>query len=318
MLLIAEKIHASRVIPPGHPRLANGVYRYGETGALNVGETHPRKPFAFAANMLLHGDAPGRRAAAEFVAFHAAQQTAAGAAWLDINVDECSNDPAERGAAMRLFVEIVLAASPLPLSIDATDSSVLAAGLSVCHGAGRGALLNSATPFRLDALEHAARFNAGAVLLPTPRGAGVPATAEERCEVMRELLAHANAAGVETARCCLDPIVMPAAMDPRAVAVTLDTTRLFREVFGPAARVIGGVSNVSYGLPARAKVNRVFAHLFFNAGAGAAILDPLLVTRADILNPGRESRDFKAALRVLEGGDEYAMEYIEAFRDNAG
>jgi len=314
MILIAEKIHASRVIPPNHPRLANGGYRYNETGVLRVGETHPRKPFAFAANMLLHGSAPEQRSAAEFVAFHAAQQTAAGAAWLDLNVDECSNDPAERGTAMRLFVKIVLAASPLPLSIDATDSDVLVAGLATCHEAGRGALLNSATPFRLGALEHAARFNAGAVLLPTPHGAGVPATAEERCEVQRELLAQANAAGVETARCYLDPIVMPAAMDPRAVAMTLETVRLCREMFGPAPRIIGGVSNVSYGLPARAVVNRVFAHLFCNAGADTAILDPLLVTPADILNPDCESPGFIAALKVLEGVDEYAMDYIETYR----
>jgi 5-methyltetrahydrofolate--homocysteine methyltransferase len=314
MILIAEKIHASRVIPPNHPRLLRGNYHYGETGVLRVGETHPLKPLAIAANMLLHGAAFEQRNAAEFVAFHAAQQTAAGAAWLDINVDECSADPAERGEAMRLFVKIALAASPLPLSVDAADSSVLVAGLAICHEAGRGALLNSATPFRLDALEHAARFNAGAVLLPTPEGAGVPATARERCEILRGLLAHANAAGVPPERCLLDPVVMPAAMDPGAVATTLETTRMCRGMFGPAPHIVGGVGNVSYGLPARAPLNRVFAHLFHNAGADTAILDPLLTTPADILHPDRGSRDFKAALRVLEGEDEYAADYIEAHR----
>ena len=320
MKIIAEKIHASRIIPNNHPRLRDGQYLYDGVNALPIiqAESGPAcshaKPFVSAAHFLLHGSAHEQRAAENFIAHHATQQTAAHATWLDICVDECSNDLAEREAVMRRFVNITLAASPLPLSIDAADTSVLVAGLSTCHEAGRPALLNSVTPSRLDALEHAVRYNTGVILLPTPDG-GVPATPAARCEVLRGLLSHAQNAGIKLNACYLDPIVMPIGMDPRAVTTTLETTRLIREIFGNEIHITGGVSNVSYGLPARAIINRAFVHYFLQSGANTAILDPLLVTQEHIKNPDVESPDFLAAKKLLEGADEYGMDYMEAFNE---
>ena len=296
MIIIGEKIHASCTTPKSNP---------------------PYRPFVDAAQQLFHGDAAARGFAERFIAYAATSQAKAGAAWLDINVDEISSDANEREAAMRRFVKIVLRASPLPLCIDAADTRVLCAGLSACHAAGRATILNSITPNRLDALELAVRFNSGVVLLPTPANS-VPATAEARCELQQELLAHVDAAGIAREKCFLDPIVMPIAMDPRAVIITLETVKCFRKFFGEKIHVIGGVSNVSYGLPARANINRVFAHLFFNAGAGFAILNPVQVTHADILSPDTSAKNFQLARALLEGEDEYGMAYIDAFRQNGG
>jgi len=292
MTIIGEKIHASCTTPKSNP---------------------PFRPFVDAAQQLFHGDFAARGFAERFISYAATSQAKAGAEWLDINVDEISNDAGEREAAMRRFVKIVLRAAPLPLCIDAADTRVLCAGLSACHDAGRAAVLNSITPNRIDALELAVRFNAGVILLPTPANS-VPATAEARCEVQRELLAHVDAAGVAREKCFLDPIVMPIAMDPRAVVTTLETIKNFRKIFGEKIHVIGGVSNVSYGLPARANINRVFAHMFCNAGADHAILNPVQVTAEDIFSPDTSAKNFQLALALLNGEDEYGMAYISAFR----
>jgi len=303
MILIGEKIHASCVVSKNSFD--------GSRLPISDDGKHIR-PFIVAAHCLLHGDVAAQRAAEFFIASIATRQAAAGATWLDINVDEFSTDPDERQVAMRRFAQIALAASPLPLSIDAADSCVISEGLATCHAAGRATLLNSVTPGRLDALELAVRFNANVALLPTP-GNAIPATAGARCEVLQQLLTHANDAGIAPARCFLDPIVMPVAFDPRAALATLDTVRLCRKTFDPAVHVIGGVSNVSYGLPARAIINRVFAHLFFSAGADAAILNPLLVTRADITAPDMAGDDFCLGRKLLDGEDEYGVDYLDAF-----
>jgi len=303
MILIGEKIHASCVVSKNS----------FDDSRLPISDDGKHiRPFIIAAQCLLHGDVAAQRAAENFIASCATRQAAAGATWLDINVDEFSTDPNEREAAMRRFARIALAASPLPLSIDAADSCVILAGLATCQEAGRATLLNSVTPGRLDALELAVRFNANVVLLPTPDNA-IPATAEARCEILRHLLARANGVGIASARCFLDPIVMPVVFDPRAVVTTLDTVRLIRETFDAAAHVVGGVSNVSYGLPARAIINRVFAHLFFSSGADAAILNPLLVTRGNLLAPATDSDDFRLAKNLLDGEDEYGVDYLDAF-----
>ena len=310
--IIGENIHASRVVKKNSPRIREGRLCF-DGGVLPLQEDGARevRPFVVAANLLLHGDAEEQRAAGHFVASVARAQTAAGADWLDINVDECGADTDARCAVMRRFAGIALAASPLPLVIDAAQPEVLEAGVEACRASRRDALLNSVTPATTRALELAARHGSGVILLPLTVDGAVPASAAARCEVMRALLACAADAGVAPSRCYADPVVMPVATDPRAAMVTLETLRLYRAEFG-SIHVTGGVSNVSYAMPARAIINRAFARLWFEAGADAAILDPLSVRREDMASP-RPACGLARAL--LDGVDEYGMAFVEAFRD---
>jgi 5-methyltetrahydrofolate--homocysteine methyltransferase len=89
----------------------------------------------------------------------------------------------------------------------------------------------------------------------------------------------------------------------RAGLVALETIAAVRAEF-PAAHITAGLSNVSFGLPARHLVNRTFLALAVAAGMDSAIADPL-------------DRELMAALKATElvlGRDRHCLAYTRAYR----
>ena len=74
----------------------------------------------------------------------------------------------------------------------------------------------------------------------------------------------------------------------------------------PGVRTVCGLSNVSFGLPARGLLNRTFLALLTAAGLDAAIVD---TSDAKLMSA------LRAAL-VLCNRDPYCADYITAFRNN--
>jgi len=65
-----------------------------------------------------------------------------------------------------------------------------------------------------------------------------------------------------------------------------------------------GLSNISFGLPARSYINRVFVTLAMQAGLDSAILDPF-------------DQEMKAAIISIElvlGRDRHCLNYARAYR----
>ena len=132
---------------------------------------------------------------------------------------------------------------------------------------------------------------------------GIPATAEARLDVARKILARTRAAGVLDEKVYVDPLVMTIATNIEAGLVTLNTMRAVRAEF-PTVHISCGLSNVSFGLPARALVNRTFIVLGLQAGMDTAIIDP-------------NDREMGAAMRAAElllGKDKHCLNYTRAFR----
>ena len=73
----------------------------------------------------------------------------------------------------------------------------------------------------------------------------------------------------------------------------------------PALHFVAGLSNVSFGVPKRIYINRVFLSLLLAAGLDAAIIDPLAEGMMGTLY----------ATLALIGKDEFCMNYITAARD---
>jgi 5-methyltetrahydrofolate--homocysteine methyltransferase len=71
----------------------------------------------------------------------------------------------------------------------------------------------------------------------------------------------------------------------------------------PGVQTVCGLSNISYGLPARHLINRHFLSLAVARGLTAAILDP---TDAELMAG-------LLTVRMLLGQDEYCSEFIEAY-----
>jgi 5-methyltetrahydrofolate--homocysteine methyltransferase len=93
----------------------------------------------------------------------------------------------------------------------------------------------------------------------------------------------------------------------------LDAVSTIRERVGEGIHITGGVSNISFGLPARRIITDTFLDMCVEAGQDSGIIDPVADV-ASALDPDRESRGYTLARAMLSGEDAFGMSFIEAFR----
>jgi hypothetical protein len=248
-----------------------------------------------------------------YVRWLARRQVAAGADWLDCNVDEVSTDVDGRNAAIRWLVAAVEDATAVPLALDSSSTEVLRAGLDASRRPNGAPLLNSAALDRLDVLDLAARESCPAILAATGT-AGMPASAGERVANASLIVDAALARGMSEAALHVDPLVLPVAVDPAHGAAFLEAVREIRTTFGPTIHVTGGLSNVSFGLPARRLLNDVFIDLAVEAGADGGIIDPVANDPSSAVGQDRERSAFRLAADVLTGADPFGAVFLAAFR----
>jgi 5-methyltetrahydrofolate--homocysteine methyltransferase len=126
---------------------------------------------------------------------------------------------------------------------------------------------------------------------------GIPATAQGRVEIADKIIATAKTYGIDEKDVIIDPLAMAISAEKDAAKTTLETLRLLRE---KGIKTSLGVSNVSFGLPARETVNATFFALALENGLTAAILNPNSV----------EMLKTYYAFNALHGMDENCAEYI--------
>jgi cobalamin-dependent methionine synthase I len=258
---------------------------------------------------------PDVELAATYVRWMAARQIAGGASYLDLNVDEVSPDVDGRLEAMAWLVQVVGPVSSVPLSIDSSDSAVMAVGLDLYDPAWAGGappLLNSAAADRTDVLDLAARLGSPVVLSST--GATMPSGTEDRMVRAIEMIEMALAHGLSLSRLYVDPLVIPIGVDSEAGSAYLEAVRQLRERYGPDLHITSGISNVSFGMPGRRLIGDVFLDLCVLAGQDSGIVDPVASDLGRALSPDRDSEVYRLAADLLTGVDAFGVEFIEAFR----
>lgn len=330
-IIIGENIHTSRVVRRDGSRIAETAsgqpavrvpLEDGEallpvppiiqdTRDFNSG----RVKHVMAAVLEGMANGPDAAIATAYVRWMAARQIAGGAAYLDLNVDEVSPDVDPRLEAMAWLVRTVGPVSTVPLSIDSSDSSVMTVGLEQLDpGWAEGAppLLNSAAADRVDVLGMAADRDSPVVLSST--GATMPTGTEERMVRAVELIEMALAHGLDLAAMHVDPLVIPIGVDPDGGRAYLDAVRQLRARYGPNLHITSGVSNVSFGMPARRLISDVFLDLCVGAGQDSGIVDPVAADVRGALAPDRSAEAYRLAADLLTGADAYGVEFIDAFR----
>ncbi|HOG49745.1 MAG TPA: dihydropteroate synthase [Lentisphaeria bacterium] len=235
-------------------------------------------------------------------------QEKAGAAVIDVNVDEFSSSPEQNLIAMRHLLGLILEWTVLPLAIDSSSTEILATGARQMQEAGRAFILNSASQERPQVLNLAATHGGGAVV--SAAGGLLPNNAEERLDALRPLLQQAQAAGLPLSRLYLDPLVLPVAVDGGQGLGFLEACRMLREELGPDVHITGGISNVSFGLPERQLLNVCFLRLAEARGLDAPIFDP----RQLALPKDTPDSFLDAAEKVLLGEDDFAMNFLGVVR----
>jgi cobalamin-dependent methionine synthase I len=328
-LVIGENIHATRVLKRTGRHaveLPDGGVGIGfeDAEGRRVLPVHPAiaasKDFAngrikHVASAIRWGLEAGEHAAtaAAYIRVLAARQEAAGADWLDLNADEVSSESDVRAQAIAWLVTTVEVSARIPVAIDSSDVAVMAAGAAASDQPQGRLLLNSASLEHPEVLDIAETFGTAVVLACSSPG-GMPANAEERVRNGIAMVEFAVAKQIPADHCFVDPLVLPVAVAPDAPAHVLDAARQLREEYGEDIHITGGLSNVSFGLPARRVLNDAFIDLAAEAGIDSGIVDPVASDLARVFGADRTAEGYRLASDLLLGRDPFGGEYVAAFR----
>jgi len=230
----------------------------------------------------------------------AVRQEEAGADYLDV----CAAVDAEVEAETLLWLaQLAESASSLPLCIDSPNPDVLAAVLPHCKRAG---IVNSVSMEngKIETIFPLIKDTKWKVIALTCTSAGVPESAEGRIAIFEQIRTAARDYGIAEDRLLIDPIVHTLSTDEQSLATFAACAKEIR-ARANTAHVVSGLSNISFGLPARSVINHAFLVLAIQSGMNAAIMDVL----------DREMVGLLHATNALLGEDEYCMDYITAFRE---
>ncbi len=233
----------------------------------------------------------------------AKQQAAAGASYIDVNVGTGIGSRDDEIQAMEWAVETIQKEVDTPLCIDSADPAVLETGLKSRNG--RPALVNSvkAEKESLDeVVPLASTYNAPLIAL-TMDESGIPKTVDHRLQAAEKVVSACERFGVPIEDVFFDLLVMPISTDVKHGLKTLAAITEVKKQF-PGCKTVLGISNVSYGLPARGRLNAAFFCMAVYAGLDAAIIDPM-------------DNEISAAIKtaeVLVGRDRHCRKYTRAFR----
>jgi 5-methyltetrahydrofolate corrinoid/iron sulfur protein methyltransferase len=233
----------------------------------------------------------------------AKQQAEAGASYIDVNVGTGIGSREDEIQAMQWAVETIQHEVETPLCIDSADPAVLEGGLKSRNG--RPSLINSAKAEQ-ESLDEvvplASTYNAPLVAL-TMDEEGMPKTVQDRLRAGEKIAAACQRYGVPIEKVFFDLLVMPISTDVKHGLITLSAITEIKKAF-PGSNTVLGISNISYGLPERGRLNSAFLHMAVCAGLDAAIIDPL-------------DEEIAAAVKtaeVLVGRDRHCRKYTRAFR----
>ena len=191
-----------------------------------------------------------------------------GAHVLDVNVSLPEiNEPVMLDAVIQKLQTV----TDLPLQIDSVDPAALEIALRHYNGK---ALVNSVngSAKSIAAVFPLIKKYGGVVIALTLDETGIPVTASGRLHIAEKILNAASQYGIESKNIIFDPLALAASTFSNAANVTLEALRLIQNKV--RCHTCLGISNISFGLPDRTAVNRVFFSAALENGLSAAILNP--------------------------------------------
>jgi 5-methyltetrahydrofolate--homocysteine methyltransferase len=236
---------------------------------------------------------------ANFIQDLAKRQADAGSTWLDVNA---GTHPDREPDDLIWLIENIESVVETPLSLDSANPTALRTAIKVVN---KTPMINSisAEPQRLTSiLPIVAEHGCQVIALAMDRNK-IPETSEKRFEIITKIIEATRAHGVPDSNVYCDPLAMTISTNTQSAMIALDIMRRVKQEYSEVHLTIG-LSNISFGLPARSFVNRYFLGLAIQAGLDSAILDPL-------------DREIQAAILTTElllGRDAHCMNFIRASR----
>lgn len=234
-----------------------------------------------------------------YVLREAVSQSDAGAHVLDVNVGVPGLD---EPAVLDATVQAVQSVTDLPLQIDTSDAKALERALRHYNGK---ALINSVNGKKesMDAVLPLVAKYGGVVVALTLDESGIPPTAEGRIAIARRILNRGAEYGLHPSDFIIDVLCLAISAEAESANTILKALRIVHDELG--CRTCLGVSNISFGLPARPLLNASFYTMALANGLSAGIINPL---SADMMTAYR-------AFRALTGKDHSCEGWIEKYKD---
>ncbi len=230
----------------------------------------------------------------------AKEQVESGADYVDVN---CGTQVFDEVEVMDWLVNTIQDAVEAPLCIDSPSPKAIDAGLKLCKFG--QPMVNSITGEKErydELLPLILKYKAKIVALCMDDN-GMPTTAQDRMKVADALYAGLTEAGVPADDIYFDPLVKPISVSERAGLEVLETVKLISEKY-PKAHKICGLSNISYGLPNRKVLNRLFVVQTMVNGMDGYIFNPT----------DKAMMGAVYASSALLGMDQFCMGYLTAHR----
>ncbi|SBV94631.1 Methionine synthase [uncultured delta proteobacterium] len=281
------------------PSMAGGVTVTSRSGLVRIGYDEPFRIIGERINPTGKKQLSAELAVGEFTTAlrFADEQVAAGAHVLDVNVGAPLVDEV---ALLPELVAALASRHAIPLALDSSNAEAVAAALAAYPAS---PLVNSISnePGNLERLGPLCRdYGAPFILLPL-KGKKLPESAGERIAIIESMLAAMDDLGVPRHLALVDVLVLTVSANARAALECLDVVRYCREKLN--LPTTAGLSNVSFGLPARELVNAGFLSM----GAGVGL-------NACIANPGNARiREAVAVSDLLAGRDLAAGRFIATY-----
>lgn len=245
---------------------------------------------------------------APFLIEEARRQLSNGASFIDVN---CAASMEKETEDLIWLITQIQQALDCKISIDSPNPQAIKAALQIHKGS---PFVNSITAEKqnLESMLPLVKESNGYVVVLTMDEKGMAEDVEEKLSLVDKIIETATNAGIPKKNIYVDPLVKPIGIEPGQAYNFLGTVRRLKD---KGIQTIGGLSNVSFGLPRRSLLNAAFLKLAIECGIDAAILDPIDNLIKSVLDGKELPREpFTLAKDALLGRDSSGMDYINAFR----
>ncbi len=236
----------------------------------------------------------------EYLLREALAQAEHGADILDVNVGLPEID--EPALIARAVAEIQ-AVTGLPLQIDTADVTAMERALRLYNGKPLLNSVNGKEESMTQVLPLVKKYGAAVVCLTLDED-GIPDTADGRIAVAEKILSRAARLGIPREDLIFDPLTITISTGGENAKITLEALRRLREM---GLHTVLGVSNISFGLPARPQLNSGFFSAALVSGLSAGIINPM----SDAMMQTYDS------FCALYGYDPACARYVAKYADTA-
>ena len=235
----------------------------------------------------------------DYVVSQGISQQEQGADILDVNVGLPEIDEVKM---IQAACEQLQGSTLLPLQIDSTDPTAVEAATRRYAGKPIINSVNGKRQIMDEILPIVAHYGTNVIGLALDED-GIAETAEKRFAIAERIVDECERYGITRDRILIDCLVMTASTNQAQVIEILRAVHMVKERLGVKCAL--GVSNVSFGLPARPLLGSTFLTAAFGAGLDAPIMNPGFARFMDAVR----------AYRVINAEDEGSVDYIGRYAE---